>query len=158
MARINADAPAAFRPAQAAAYRGPVQGRQSRRWSMIIPAVFAVLIAPVYLLTHDLTLIIVGFSVQGLFGQAIYGQNPGYLAERFPTEVRATAGAFVYHLGSFTAGFIPLILTFIASDYGVGFGVSMLIGTAVGGVSFILALLCGPETKGKVLDSELILA
>ena len=137
---------------------GHLADRIGRRWSMIIPAVIAVLVAPTYLLTHDLTFIIVGFSVQGLFGQAIYGQNPCYLAERFPTEVRATAGAFVYHLGSFIAGFIPLILTYIASGYGVGFGVSMLIGTVFGGISFILALLCGPETKGKVLDSKLVLA
>jgi len=137
---------------------GHLADRIGRRWSMIIPAAIAVLVAPIYLLTHDVMLIIVGFSVQGLFGQAIYGQNPGYLAERFPTEVRATAGAFVYHLGSFTAGFVPLILTYIAADYGVGFGVSMLFGTVFGGISFILALLVGPETKGKVLDAELVLA
>jgi SHS family lactate transporter-like MFS transporter len=137
---------------------GHLADRIGRRWSMIIPAAIAVLVAPTYLLTHDVTFIIVGFSVQGLFGQAIYGQNPSYLAERFPTEVRATAGAFCYHIGAFVAGFIPLILTYIASGYGVGFGTSMLIGTVFGGVSFILAVLCGPETKGKVLDSDLVLA
>jgi MFS transporter, SHS family, lactate transporter len=137
---------------------GVVADRVGRRWSMIIPAACAIIVAPIYLLSRDLTVIIIGFSVQGLFGQAIYGQNPGYLAERFPTEVRATAGAFVYHLGSFCAGFVPLILTFIASNYQVGFGISMLIGTIVGAFSVICALLCGPETKGKVLDSELVLA
>ena len=137
---------------------GHLADRIGRRWSMIIPAIVAVFVAPMYLLTHDLTLIIVGFSLQGLFGQAIYGQNPCYLAERFPTEVRATAGAFVYHIGSFVAGFVPLILTYVATNYGVGFGVSMLIGTVFGGISFILAVLCGPETKGKVLDADLVLA
>jgi MFS transporter, SHS family, lactate transporter len=137
---------------------GVLADRIGRRWSMIIPAVFAIAVTPFYLLSHDLTMIIVGFTVQGLFGQAIYGQNPSYLAERFPTEVRATAGAFVYHLGSFIAGFIPLILTGIATNFGVGFGISMLIGTIFGAVSFILALLFGPETKGKVLDPKLVLA
>jgi SHS family lactate transporter-like MFS transporter len=137
---------------------GVLADRIGRRWSMIIPAAIAILVTPVYLLSHDLTTIIVGFTVQGLFGQAIYGQNPSYLAERFPTEVRATAGAFVYHLGSFVAGFIPLILTGIATNYGVGFGLSMLIGTIFGACSFVLAVLCGPETKGKVLDPKLVLA
>jgi SHS family lactate transporter-like MFS transporter len=137
---------------------GVLADRIGRRWSMIIPAAFAIFIAPIYLLSHDLMTIIVGFTVQGLFGQAIYGQNPSYLAERFPTEVRATAGAFVYHSGAFVAGFIPLILTGIATNYGVGFGISMLIGTIVGAGSFILAVLCGPETKGKVLDPKLVLA
>ncbi|MGA3398109.1 MAG: MFS transporter [Acetobacteraceae bacterium] len=137
---------------------GVLADRIGRRWSMIIPAAFAIFIAPIYLLSHDLMTIIVGFTVQGLFGQAIYGQNPSYLAERFPTEVRATAGALVYHSGAFVAGFIPLILTGIATNYGVGFGISMLIGTIVGAGSFILAVLCGPETKGKVLDPKLVLA
>ena len=137
---------------------GWLADRIGRRWSMILPAIGALVVTPVYLLSSDLTVIIVGFTVQGLFGQAIYGQNPPYLAERFPTEVRATAGAFVYHLGSFVAGFIPLILTGIATNYGVGFGISMLVGTMVGAVRFILALLCGPETKGKVLDPKLVLA
>jgi MFS transporter, SHS family, lactate transporter len=137
---------------------GHLADRIGRRWSMIIPACFAIIVTPLYLLTHDLTMIIVGFAVQGFFGQAIYGQNPAYLAERFPTEVRATAGAFVYHIGSFCAGFIPLILTFIASHYGIGFGISMLIGTIFGAVNFVFALLVGPETKGKVLDPDLVLA
>ncbi|HTC10867.1 MAG TPA: MFS transporter [Acetobacteraceae bacterium] len=137
---------------------GVVADRLGRRWSMIIPAAFAIIVAPTYLLTSDITVITIGFAVQGLFGQAIYGQNPSYLAERFPTEVRATAGAFVYHLGSFCAGFVPLILTFIATNYQVGFGISMLVGTVVGAFSFICALLAGPETKGKVLDAELVLA
>jgi SHS family lactate transporter-like MFS transporter len=137
---------------------GVLADKIGRRWSMIMPAMGAIVIAPIYLLTHDVTTIIIGFAIQGFFGQAIYGQNPSYLAERFPTEVRATAGAFVYHLGSFCAGFIPLILTGVATNYGVGFGISMLIGTLFGAVSFILALLCGPETKGKVLDPDLVLA
>jgi SHS family lactate transporter-like MFS transporter len=137
---------------------GVLADRIGRRWSMIIPAACALVVTPIYLLSHDLTTIIVGFAIQGLFGQAIYGQNPSYLAERFPTEVRATAGAFVYHLGSFVAGFIPLILTGVATNFGVGFGISMLIGTMVGAVSFIFALLFGPETKGKVLDPKLVLA
>jgi hypothetical protein len=34
----------------------------------------------------------------------------------------------------------------------------MLIGTVFGAISFILALLVGPETKGKVLGPDLVLA
>jgi len=65
-----------------------------RRWSMIIPGIITMFVAPLYLLTDNLTLIIAGFVLQGLFGDALYGQNPSYLSERFPTEVRATASAF----------------------------------------------------------------
>ena len=34
----------------------------------------------------------------------------------------------------------------------------MLIGTIFGAVHFIFALLVGPQTKGKVLDPDLVLA
>ena len=93
-----------------------------------------------------------------IFGQAIYSQNPGYLAERFPTEVRATASAFCYHQGAIWGGFVPLILSFAATYWGVGLALPMMIGTMAGGLSFALALLCGPETKGKELVAELVVA
>ena len=66
----------------------------------------------------------IGFSVQGLFGGAIYGQNPSYLSERFPTEVRATAAGFCYHQGAIFGGLVAPVLTYIAVNYNVGFGVA----------------------------------
>jgi MFS transporter, SHS family, lactate transporter len=134
---------------------GWIADRLGRRWAMIIPALIGLLLAPVYLLSHDYWTIMIGFSLQGLFAGAIYGQNPGYLSERFPTEVRATAAGFCYHQGAIFGGLVAPILSYIATAYGVGFGVSMLVGTMVGLVSFCLALLFGPETKGKVLVAEL---
>jgi hypothetical protein len=38
----------------------------------------------------------------------------------------------------------------------MGFAVPMLIATLAGSVSVILALLVGPETKGKVFVSDLM--
>jgi MFS transporter, SHS family, lactate transporter len=134
---------------------GWVADRFGRRWAMIIPAVIGFFLAPVYLLSPNYWLIMIGFSLQGLFAGAIYGQNPGYLSERFPTEVRATAAGFCYHQGAIFGGAVAPILSYIATAYGVGFGISMLVGTMVGLVSFCLALLFGPETKGKVLVADL---
>ena len=67
--------------------------------------------------------------MQGLFGGAIYGQNPSYLSERFPTEVRATAAGFCYHQGAIWGGFVAPVLTYFAVNYNVGFGVPMMVGT-----------------------------
>lgn len=126
-----------------------------RRWAMIIPAVVALVLTPIYLLTNDYWTVAIGFTVQGLFGGAIYGQNPSYLSERFPTEVRATAAGFCYHQGAIFGGFVAPVLTYIAVTYNVGFGVAMLVGTTFGLLSFIVALLLGPETKGTVLVADL---
>jgi MFS family permease len=123
---------------------------------MIIPATIALAITPTYLFTNDYLTLAIGFSVQGLFGGAIYGQNPSYLSERFPTEVSATAAGFCYHQGAIFGGLVAPVLTYIAVNYNVGFGVAMMVGTTVGLVRFIIALLLGPETKGTELVSVII--
>src|SRR5262249_34842642 len=127
-----------------------------RRWSMIIPGIITVFVAPLYLLTDNLSLIVTGFILQGLFGDALYGQNPSYLSERFPTEVRAAASAFCYHQGAIFGGLVAPVLTYFAINYQLGFGIPMLVGTVVGAVSFVLALLLGPETKGRELVPDLM--
>jgi MFS transporter, SHS family, lactate transporter len=129
-----------------------------RRWSMIIPGIITVFVAPLYLLTDNLSLIVVGFVLQGLFGDALYGQNPSYLSERFPTEVRAAASAFCYHQGAIFGGLVAPTLTYFAINYHLGFGIPMLVGTVVGAISFVFALLLGPETKGKELVPDLMVA
>ena len=142
----------------ASGFWGWTADRIGRRWAMIIPAAIGIFVAPTYLLTTDFTWITVGFVVQGLFAGAIYGQNPSYLCERFPTEVRGTASGFCYHQGAIWGGFVAPIVTYFAINYNLGFGIPMLIGTVVGGVSFVAALLLGPETKCKVLEAELVVA
>jgi SHS family lactate transporter-like MFS transporter len=122
---------------------------------MIIPAFFGIAVAPIYLLSTDPLWIMLGFILQGFFAGAIYGQNPSYLSERFPTEVRATASGFCYHQGAIWGGFVAPILTYFAINTGMGFGVPMLIGTVGGLISFILSLLVVQETMGKVLVADL---
>jgi SHS family lactate transporter-like MFS transporter len=126
-----------------------------RRWAMIIPAVIGAAVAPIYLLTTDYTTLAVAFSIQGAFAGAIYGINPSYASERFPTEVRATAAGFCYHIGAVAGGFVPPVLTWFAVERHMGFAVPMLIGTVGGLVSFVVTLFFSPETKGKIMVADL---
>ena len=120
------------------------------------PAI-GIFITPIYLFSTGYLTIAIAFIVQGAFLGAIYGQNPAYLSERFPTEVRATASGFCYHQGAIWAGFTAPVLALWAAGQPLGFVVPMLIATIGAAVVFILALLMGPETKGKVLVSDLTL-
>ncbi len=129
-----------------------------RRWAMIIPAAIAIPIAPLYLFTGSEFWITVGFGLQGAFGGALYSQLPSYLAERFPTEVRATASAFCYHQGAIFGGLVAPILAFFAVNFSLGYAVPMLIGTVVAAASVVISLLLSPETKGTVLVAELQVA
>jgi len=132
--------------------------RFGRRWAMIIPAALAVPIAPIYLLSSDFTLITIGYVLQGAFGGALYSQLPSYLSERFPTEIRATAAGFCYHQGAIWGGFVPVVLAFCAEHFGVGLVLPMLVGTVVAAASVVVALLLSPETKGKELVADLVVA
>ena len=129
-----------------------------RRWAMIIPCAIGALITPFYLMFNSYALVSGAFILQGAFLGAIYGQNPAYLSERFPTEVRATASGFCYHQGAIWAGFTGPILTYFAVSQPTGFTIPMLVTTTGAAIVFVITLLYSPETKGKVLVSEITLA
>ena len=134
---------------------GIVADKWGRRWAIMIPAFIAIFITPLYLWTSDPLWIIGGFIVQGMFGGSIYGQNPSYLSERFPTEVRATASGFVYHQGAIWGGLVAPVLTYVAVQMGMGFAMPMMISTIFFLLVVIFAVFLGPETRGKKLTADL---
>jgi len=142
---------------------GPVWGwladHMGRRSAIFIPALLTIPIAPAYLLSDNYTMIVVFFAIQGAFGAGgMHAQYPAYLAERFPTEVRATAGGFVYHQGAIFGGLVGPVLAYFATTWHLGFAIPMLVGTVLGCISVAAAILFSPETRGKVLQAELSVA
>src|ERR1700758_2215658 len=124
---------------------------------MIIPAVIGLFVTPLYLFTDSYALLAGAFIIQGAFLGAIYGQNPAYLSERFPTEVRATASAFCYHQGAIWAGFTAPVLASFAAGQSLGFAVPMMLSTTAAAFVFVVVLLFSPETRGKELVADLTL-
>ncbi len=138
---------------------GTVSDRIGRRWAIIIPALLTIPITPLYLMTQDYTMIVVFFTIQGAFGGGgMHTLYPAYLAERFPTEVRATASGFVYHQGAIFGGLTAPIIAYFATTWHTGFAIPMMIGTILAALSVAFAVLLGPETRGKVLQAELSVA
>ncbi len=140
---------------------GLVSDRIGRRLAMIIPAAISLIIVPIYLLSEDTLVIVGGFIAIGLFaGGGMYGQIPAFLNERYPTEVRATASAFSYHVGAVAGGLVPPILTYFATNpsWNLGFALPMLVGAMLGLLNFILALALGPETKDVEMVPDLVIA
>ena len=50
------------------------------------------------------------------------------------------------------------VIAYFAVERHLGFAVPMAAGTIGASVLFVIALLLGPETKGKVLQAEIALA
>ncbi len=134
---------------------GAVADRWGRRSAIIVPALLALLVTPLYLMTHNPLMIMLGFILQGAAGGSIYGQNPSYLCERFPTEVRATASGFVYHQGAIWGGLTAPVLAWFAENHKLGFATPMMVSTMVFLGIVVVSVLLGPETKGKHLTAEL---
>jgi SHS family lactate transporter-like MFS transporter len=142
----------------ATSFWGWIGDRLGRRWAMIIPSAIAVFIAPFYLLTTNFAWIAAAFVLQGIFGGSVYSQQPTYLSERFPTEVRATAVGFCFHQGAIFGGFVPIVLTFIAEYFKIGLAIPMLAGTVLGATGIVISLLISPETRGKEFVADLEVA
>ena len=140
----------------AGAFWGWAADRIGRRGTILLQATLTYAVAPAYLLTTDLNWIVVGFVLQGSCGSSLSGLAPAYMTERFPTEVRSTASGFCYHTAVIPAGLVPPVISYFAVEHQMGFAVPMLIATFLGAASVIFAVLMGPETKGKVLVSELM--
>ena len=53
---------------------------------------------------------------------------------------------------------MPVVLTFFSARFDTGLAVPMIIGTWLGCVAWAAAAFYGPETKGKVLVPDLVVA
>jgi len=142
----------------ASGFWGLVADRYGRRWGMIIPAALGMLVTPSYLFLSSYTVIVLAYAVQGVFLGAIYGQNPSYLSERFPTEVRATASGFCYHQGAIWAGFAGPLLTALAAGPPGRFTMPIPVTTPAAFAAYIPAPLFAPETTRHHLSSALVLS
>ena len=134
---------------------GYVSDKFGRRPAIYIPAIIGIFVTPLYLYTKDPVWVVGGFILQGFFLGSIYGQNPSYLCERFPTGVRATASGFVYHQGAIFGGFIAPLLSYFANEMKMGYAMPMMVGTMVFSVLVVIFVWLGPETRGKHLTSDL---
>jgi SHS family lactate transporter-like MFS transporter len=136
---------------------GALGDKIGRRWAMIIPAGIGLFVTPMYLATANYTVIAIAFSIQGAFAGSMYTQIPAYMTERFPTEVRATASAFCYHIGAIFGGLVAPILTWFAVNQHLGFALPMMVCACLAIIGYIASLLAWPDTKGQELVPDLAL-
>jgi SHS family lactate transporter-like MFS transporter len=55
-------------------------------------------------------------------------------------------------------GLVAPVLAYFATDWGLGYAIPMLIGTIAAALSFVIAIALGPETKGKELVADVVIA
>lgn len=139
----------------ASSFWGAMSERIGRRWALMIPCSIALFLVPIYLTTTDPNWFLGLFLLTICFVGGKDALNPGWLAERFPTEVRATAAGFVYHQGAVWGAAVAPLLTYYAVNQHMGFAKPMLYGTVGSLIVYVIAVYLGPETRGKVMSADL---
>jgi SHS family lactate transporter-like MFS transporter len=121
-----------------------------RRGAATLGIVLGMAAAPVYLLSSTSGGLLLGAWLIGFLASGAWGIVPGYLSERFPTEVRGVGTGFSYHVGVGIGAFAPALIGAL-SDGGTDLRTAMLYCILAGGAGIVTFLWLGPETKGRSL-------
>jgi MFS family permease len=144
-------------PVQLGAYAGYltfgfIADRVGRRRTFVLFMIAAAILAPVYgrMAGHPTALLLLG-PLLGYFGSGHFSMFGGFVAELFPTHVRATGQGTSYNVGRMAGAIAPFTIGKLATLPGIG------IGAALGATSafFLLAaalIFTLPDRSGQPLD------
>ena len=133
-----------------------VLGALSERWggrrgAATLGVVLGLAAAPVFLFSASTAALLLGAWLIGFFASGAWGIVPGYLSERFPTDVRGVGTGFAYHVGVGIGSYAPYLIGAL-QDGGTDLRTAMLWCIATAGVVVLILLWLGPETRGRELD------
>jgi MFS family permease len=132
---------------------GFIADRLGRRRTFVLFMIAAAIIAPLYgkLAASSPTALLVLSPLLGYFGHGYFSMFGGFVAELYPTEVRATGQGTSYNLGRTLGALAPYSVGVIATWPGVGIGLAL----ASTSVFFLLAaglIFTLPDRSGQALE------
>ena len=132
-----------------------VLGAMSEKWggrrgSATLGMVVGLLSVPLYLFSSSPSVLMLGAWMMGFFAAGAWGMVPGYLSERFPTEARGVGTGFAYHAGVGIGSYAPYLIGRL-QDSGTSLNVAMSYCIVTAGVTCVVLLWLGPETRGRTL-------
>ena len=129
---------------------GPLADRVGRRWVFALMCVGSLVMLPVTFLTpRTYAQVLLLLPLLGFFNNGIFGGFPIYLAELYPTRIRATGAGFCFNIGRVLAASGPFLTGYLVTALGsFGRAASAVALIYLGG---LLILPFAPETKGRPL-------
>lgn len=119
--------------------------RLGRRYTVAIAAIVSIMAIPFYLHTNMLLTRMLGAFFMGASGLGMWGVVPRFLADRFPSNLRAMGPGVAYHAGALIASPAPVSIGWML-DRGIGVASAMSVAIVVTCISVILIILSGPES------------
>jgi SHS family lactate transporter-like MFS transporter len=128
------------------------QGRPGRRGAVTMAAVIGIVVAPLYVMSRDPRLLLVGALLVGFGAHGMWGAFPSYLSERFPSAVRGAGAGFCYHAGSLVGSVTPSVIGYMR-DGGMPLPTAMTVAIGVSGLALAIVIWLGPETRDRSLNA-----
>jgi SHS family lactate transporter-like MFS transporter len=133
---------------------GTLSQRIGRRRAIVIAALLALPVLPLWGLTSDVLWLCVGAFLMQVCVQGAWGVIPVHLNELSPPEARGTFPGTVYQLGNLIASVNIYIQADIAESHGNDYALPMML--VVGIVAVVIALMTGfgIEAKGVAFSKD----
>lgn len=127
---------------------GALSERIGRRRAIIIAALLAIPVVPLWMYGGSLVLYALGAFLIQVMVQGAWGVVPTHLNELAPEGARGTLPGFAYQTGNLLAAVTPYAQLWIAGQYGNSLAFAM--STWIVAVAVLLAFLAwvGPEARG----------
>lgn len=128
----------------------PLADRLGRKKTFLIFFLGSLLLAPaIFYNVRDYTTLLLLLPVLGFFNNGIFSGFPIYLAELYPTRLRATGQGFCFNFGRILAATGPLLTGFLVSSLG-SYAKAVTVVSMIYIVG-IITLYWARETNGKPL-------
>ncbi|MET0211559.1 MAG: MFS transporter [Vicinamibacterales bacterium] len=145
-------------PVQIGAYLGYltfgfIADRFGRRRTFILFMLAAALLVPIYgQMARNPTILMLLGPVLGYFGHGYFSVFGSFIAELYPTAIRATAQGTSYNIGRMAGAVAPYTIGAVATLPGIGIGLALGVTSAffLLGAALILTL---PDRSGQELEA-----
>lgn len=129
-------------------YFGALSERIGRRKAMMIAALLAIPVIPLWMYGGSLILLGLGAFLIQVMVQGAWGVVPTHLNELSPAAVRGTLPGFAYQMGNLLAAVTATAQTWLAQRHGGDFAFAMSTWMVLVALLLALLLWLGPEARG----------
>ncbi len=127
---------------------GVSQGQLGRRGAVTCAAALGVVVSPLYLMSANLSVMLIGAVLVGFGAHGMWGAFPSYITERFPSDVRGAGAGFCYHAGALVGSATSYAIGHLV-DTGWTLAAAMTVAIAASGAAVAGTIWLGPETRDR---------
>jgi SHS family lactate transporter-like MFS transporter len=133
---------------------GAYSERVGRRRAIVIAALLALPVIPLWALSNNVVLLTIGAFLIQFFVQGAWGVIPVHLNELSPNSVRGTFPGFAYQLGNLFASKNGTFQATMAVSFGNNYGLALGITAGIVAIAVAVVTALGPEARGARFGAD----